>query len=214
MTSRRNAENYQPTTPNAIGTCMKYWIRLLALVGCVLLIFALIGSVLPHDYSLSATTEINAPPAEVYDRIDSLPDWKAWSQWDPDSIEDLTVNYGADGKSQTWTDVRGEGKLWFTDQKQNERIDFRLRFANFPEMTSSLVLTPSDDTTTVTWSSEGVLPSGPFYGFFRHIFASGMTRQYEQSLGKLKKIVEKVEEPAVEEPAESVPPPPESAQQE
>ena len=95
---------------------MKYWIRLLALVGCVILFFAVIGSLLPHGYSFSATQQINATPAEVYAQIDSLPDWKSWSQWDPDSIDDLTVTYGVDGKSQRWTDVRGDGKLWLTDQ--------------------------------------------------------------------------------------------------
>jgi len=172
---------------------------LLALVGCVILFFAVIGSLLPHDYSLSATMQIRATPAEVYQHLDSLPDWKAWSQWDPDSIKDLTVNYGADGKSQTWTDVRGQGKLWFTDQKENERIDYQLRFANFPEMNSSIVLTPSGDVTNVVWSSEGALPFGPFYGYTRHIFASGMTRQYEQSLGKLKRVAEEADVPAAAE---------------
>ena len=180
---------------------MKYWIRLLALVGCVILVFAVIGSLLPHGYSLSASTQINAAPSEVYQHLDSLPDWKTWSQWDPDAIEDLTVKYGADGKSQTWTDIRGDGKLWFTDQKANERIDYQLRFSNFPEMTSSIVLTPSGEGTSIEWSSDGVLPSGPFYGFFRRVFVSGMTRQYEQSLGKLKIVVEQSEEPVSEQPA-------------
>ena len=169
---------------------MKYWIRLLALVGCVILFFALIGSLLPHDYALSAKTAINASPAEVYAHLESLPDWKAWSQWNPDAIEDLTVEYGADGKSQKWTDVRGNGKLWITDQQANERIDYQMRFANFPEMTSSIILTPEGDGTSVAWQSDGVLPSGPFYGFFRRVFVSGMTRQYETSLEKLKGVVE------------------------
>ena len=173
---------------------MKYWIRLLALVGGVILIFAIIGSLLPHGYSLSATQQINAKPEAVYAQIDSLPDWKAWSQWNPDSIKELTVDYGADGKSQRWTDVRGDGKLWFTDQTADERIDYRMRFANFPEMTASIVLEPNGEGTLVTWNSEGVLPSGPFYGFFRHIFVSGMTQQYEQSLGKLKTVAEQFNE--------------------
>ena len=169
---------------------MKYWIRLLALVGCVILFFAVIGSLLPHGYSFSATQQINATPAEVYAQIDSLPDWKSWSQWDPDSIDDLTVTYGADGKSQRWTDVRGDGKLWLTDQKADQRIDYRMRFADFPEMEASIVLEPRNDGTLVTWNSDGVLPSGPFYGYFRHVFVGGMTRQYEHSLGKLKRVVE------------------------
>lgn len=152
--------------------------------------FAIIGSLLPHGYSLSASREISASPAEVYAQIDSTPKWKSWSQWDPDTIENLTVSYGADGKSQRWSDVRGDGKLWFTDQKADQRIDYRMRFANFPEMDASIILEPSSSGTLVTWNSEGVLPSGPFYGYFRHVFVSGMTRQYEQSLGKLKSVVE------------------------
>ena len=169
---------------------MQYWIRLLALVACVVMFFAIIGSLLPHGYSLSASREISASPAEVYAQIDSTPKWKSWSQWDPDTIENLTVSYGADGKSQRWSDVRGDGKLWFTDQKADQRIDYRMRFANFPEMDASIILEPSSSGTLVTWNSEGVLPSGPFYGYFRHVFVSGMTRQYEQSLGKLKSVVE------------------------
>ena len=162
--------------------------------------FAVIGSLLPHGYSLSASREISASPAEVYAQIDSTPKWKSWSQWDPDSIKDLTVSYGSDGKSQRWTDVRGDGKLWFTGQKADQRVDYRMRFANFPEMDASIVLEPKNDGTLVTWTSEGVLPSGPFYGYFRHVFVSGMTRQYKQSLDKLSGVVEKGNEPAQEVP--------------
>ncbi len=172
---------------------MKYWIRLLALVFCVLLIFAVIGSLLPHGYSLEASREIAASPSKVYQQLESLPKWKAWSQWNPDNVKSLTIEYGSDGKSQRWSDVRGEGKLWFTDETEDQRIDYRMRFANFPEMASSIVLEPKGDGTLVKWSSEGVLPSGPFYGFFRHIFVDGMTTQYEQSLDKLKEAVESPE---------------------
>lgn len=172
---------------------MKYWIRLLALVLCIVLIFAVIGSLLPHGYSIEASREIKASPEQVYQQIESLPDWKSWSQWNPDTIESLTIEYGADGKSQRWTDVRGEGKLWFIDQQANQRIDYRMRFANFPEMASSIALDSDGENTRVTWSSEGVLPSGPFYGFFRHIFVDGMTTQYEQSLDRLRAVIEETD---------------------
>ena len=107
----------------------------------------------------------------------------------PDVIE-----YGSDGKSQRWTDIRGEGKAWITDQvRRISAVDYQLRFANFPEMTSSIILKPAgknDEKTQVTWTSEGSLPSSPFYGFFRHIFVDGMTVEYEQSLTRLQNVVE------------------------
>lgn len=169
---------------------MKYWIRLLALFGCVILFIALVGSLLPHGYSFSTTTTVNASQENVFRMIEKLPQWKKWSQWNADEIEDLIVEYSADGKTQKWTDVRGDGKLWITDQKAPERLDYEMRFASFPTMKSSFVLTPSGETTEVTLSSEGTLPSGPFYGFFRGVFVSGMQRQYDSSLSKLKKVVE------------------------
>jgi len=178
----------------------------LALVGCVILFFAVIGSLLPHGYSLSASREFSASPAEVYAQIDSTPKWKSWSQWDSDTIEDLTVSYGADGKSQRWTDVRGDGKLWFTDQKADQRIDYRMRFANFPEMDASIILEPKNGGTLVTWTSDGVLPSGPFYGYFRHVFVSGMTRQYQQSLDKLSTVIEQGNQVVPEDPKVDVDP--------
>jgi hypothetical protein len=169
---------------------MKYWIRLLALFGCVILLFALLGSLLPHGYSFSSTVTINASQEQVFELIEDLPKWKKWSQWNADEIADLTVEYSSDGKTQKWTDVRGEGKLWITDQKAPEQLDYEMRFASFPTMKSSFVLAPADMATEVTLSSEGVLPSGPFYGFFRGVFVSGMQRQYESSLAKLKKVAE------------------------
>lgn len=169
---------------------MKYWFRLFMLIGCVLAVFAAIGWALPHGYEFTASIEIDAEPAEVYQQIDTTPEWQAWSQWNPDAIEDLTVDYGVDGKSQNWTDVRGSGKLWFVDEKVNEQIDYRMRFANFPEMEASIRLAKIDSGTKVVWSSEGQLPSSPFYGFFRHIFEGQMKMQYEQSLAKLKRVVE------------------------
>jgi hypothetical protein len=179
------------------GTQMKYWIRLFLLIGAIISVIAAIGWALPHNYSLATSTTIKASPREVYAQIDLTPKWKAWSQWNSDEIKDLTVEYGADGKSQSWTDVRGTGKLWFVDQKQDQRIDYRMRFANFPEMDASIVLKAKGESTEVTWTSEGKLPSSPFYGFFRHIFVQQMQLQYDQSLQKLKTAVE---QPAAETP--------------
>lgn len=160
------------------------------LIGAIVTFFAAIGFFLPHGYSFSAQTTVAASPEDVYARIDSLPKWKSWSQWNPDKIESLKIEYGPDGTSQSWSDVRGSGKLWFTDQLQNEQVSYKLRFANFPEMESTIKLEPFNDQTKVIWSSKGKLPSSPFYGFFRGVYVNGMQMQYQQSLDLLKSEVE------------------------
>lgn len=148
----------------------------------------------PRGYSISATREIDVPAEEIYAQLEHLPNWQSWSQWNPERVDNLTIEYGADGKSQRWSDIRGDGKLWITDQKKDESVQYQMRFANFPEMTSSIRLSGSEGTTVVSWNSDGVLPSRPLYGIFRHIYVSEMARQYEQSLDRLKAVVEKSEE--------------------
>lgn len=169
---------------------MKYWIRLLLLVGALIGVVIAIGSLLPRGYSLSSTVDISARPDQVYQLIDSTPKWKEWSHWNPDVVKDLQVDYSTDGKAQTWTDVRGSGKLWFVQQIENEQIDYKSLYANFPEMDSSIKLAANGQRTSVTWTSDGRLPGGAFYGFFRAVFVNGMNMQYQQSLDKLKELAE------------------------
>ena len=93
---------------------MIYWLRLLGLIFFVICVIAIIGSLLPRSYDFEVTETIAASPERIYQEMESLPKWQAWSQW---SIENETVKsleYSDDGMSQTWTDQRGEGSLWIT----------------------------------------------------------------------------------------------------
>ena len=127
-------------------------------------------------------------------------DWQEWSQWSPKQLESLRVEYSGTeagvGAAQKWTDPRGDGKLWIVESIPNEKVEYRLEFAGFPEMESSIELVPIEgdsdagDSTKVVWASHGKLPGGPFYGFFSPFFANGMKHQYDASLGRLKSLVE------------------------
>jgi hypothetical protein len=169
---------------------MKYWIRLLLLVASIIGIIAAIGSVLPRSFDFSTSVTIAASPDKVYQLIDSTPDWEHWSHWNPEVIKNLQVEYAPDGKAQTWTDVRGSGKLWFVDQVENEKVSYKSLYANFPEMDSEIKIAATESGSQVSWSSRGDLPGGPYFGFLRSVFSNGMRMQYDQSLLKLKKLAE------------------------
>jgi hypothetical protein len=185
---------------------MKYWIRLLALLFAVILILTGLELLLPRSYTISASRLIEAAPEAIYGQIDRLPDWKSWSQWNPERIKDLTIDYGADGKSQRWTDVRGDGKLWITDQSVNQRVDYKVRFGNRPEMDSSIVLKPAEGGTMVSLDSSGVLPKRPLFGVFRHIYVNEMTKQYGRNLERLSEVVGGKTLPESESPSEKAEP--------
>ena len=175
---------------------MKYIFRFFLLIAAIVAFFAFIGAMLPRGYDFAADIEIAAPASEIFPKINSLPVWQDWSmQWNPDVIEGLEIQYNqptkGKGAAQTWTDSRGDGKLWITASSLDQSVDYKMIFANFPEMESQFLLESSgEDKTKVTWSSKGSLPSGPFYGYFGSFFSTHMKSEYDKSLGKLKEIVE------------------------
>ena len=173
----------------------KYYFRLALLVAGIIGFFALVGSLLPRSYSFTSEIEINAEAASLFPRINSLQNWQEWSrQWNPAEIEGLEIQYNGNpdgvGAAQSWTDVRGSGKLWITQSVPDQSIEYEMTFANFPKMTSQIELVPNDSTTRIRWSSQGKLPGGPFYGYFGPFFSAQMKAEYEMSLEKLKSVAE------------------------
>ena len=149
---------------------------------------------LPRSYEFESAIEIDAPAPHVFPLVNEVQSWGQWSQWSDERVDGLTVQYSGpaagEGSTQTWTDPRGDGKMWIVNSKPNERIEFKILFAGFPEMDSSIQLVEEAGTTEDTWSSGGTLPSGPFYGFTAPFFATGMQYQYDASLQRLKSIAE------------------------
>ena len=172
----------------------KYYFRLILLIGAVIGFFAIIGSLLPRSYSFTSEIEISADQTAIFPQINSLPNWRNWSrQWNPAEIENLEIQYNGQstgvGAAQSWTDIRGTGKLWITKSSPNQSIEYEMTFENRPAMFSRIELVPGDSTTNVLWSSKGKLPGGPFYGYFGSFFSTHMKAEYDKSLEKLKQII-------------------------
>lgn len=174
---------------------LKYFFRLILLIGCVVGIIAAIGSLLPRDYDFESQVTIVAPQDVIFDKIVNLRNWQQWSkQFNPVDIEGLAINYSGEdsgvGAVQTWTDPRGNGKLWITGVEPYQLIEYQAVFGDFPNMDSRFELSAQGASTQVVWSSNGSLPGGPFYGFFGAFFPTQMKHEYNRSLEALKMVVE------------------------
>jgi len=168
--------------------------RLLLVIAAIVGIFAVIGSLLPHDYRVEARCTINAKGSVVFPWVNDLGRWPEWTNWSPKLNPHLKVELGpvtqGEGASQTWSDPRGSGKLWIRESVPDRFVVYEYEFGNFPRSTNSVELVPQNEGVEVVWISAGKLPPGPFYGFFRAIFRVGLQREYDSCLLRLKELAE------------------------
>ena len=174
---------------------LKYYFRALLLFGSVILFFAFLGCLIPRSFSFTSELAIAGKPEVIFAQLNSLENWPNWSrQFNPAEITDLKMQFNEQksGKDAalSWTDLRGKGKIWITKSTPNRRIEYATDFETRPRMFSSFELVENGDTTTVSWSSNGKLPWGPFYGYFGWLFPSHMKTEYSMSLEKLKQFIE------------------------
>ena len=174
----------------------KYFLRLLLLIGAIIGVLLLFEQLLPRGYDFQQSVEIAEPAEEIFPYLNSLKEWPQWSQqFNIQKIDGLTIKYSGKsegvGAAQTWTEIRGSGKLWITESQPNKTLTYESEFHGFPTMTSTFTLDPAgEDKTIVTWRSKGRLPRTPLYGIGALFFSTQMGYFYEDSLAALKTLVE------------------------
>ena len=132
---------------------------LLGLVILIVLIIA-VGYMLPENFTVQRSIVINAKPATLYPYVASLKD--GWTQWNPFAEQDTTIvlSYsGPDtgvGATSYWTSKKmGDGTQVIT-QADSTGMQSDLAFDHGQyKMHGSVVFTPVDGGTQVTWSNTG-----------------------------------------------------------
>lgn len=116
----------------------------------------------PDVLHIERQTTIAAAPAVVFDNVNSLKKWDAWSPWaklDPNAK--MSFEGPAEGNNAVfaWSgnDQIGEGKMTIVDSRPAELVDVRVDFIKPFENTSSskFEFKPEANQTLVTWSMGG-----------------------------------------------------------
>jgi uncharacterized protein YndB with AHSA1/START domain len=134
------------------------------LVVLVVLLAAFAGYVAtqPDELHIERQATIAAPPAAVFDNVNDLKKWDAWSPW---AKMDPNAKFGFEGPAAgkdavfTWSgnDMIGEGRMTVVDSRPNELVVLKLDFTKPYENTSNskFAFKPEANQTVVTWSMGG-----------------------------------------------------------
>ena len=154
-------------------------------------------TVLPGDYTVSESVEIDAPVDIIFAQVVDLEKNRAWSPWlarDPDIVNVYSGPAGEVGGSTTWTsDSAGNGSQTVTAIVPNERIDVRVEFEGMDGADAFFLFDPVDaDTVRVTWSFSGSM-DGLFGGAMAIMIKTFVSADYADGLARLKVVAEAIE---------------------
>ncbi|MBM4207160.1 MAG: SRPBCC family protein [Gammaproteobacteria bacterium] len=169
---------------------------LLLLVLAVVIVLALAAKQ-PDQFSVSRTGSINASAEVIFQHINNLHNWDAWSPW---AKLDLNAKNSFEGPNEgigaktSWSGNNkvGTGSMTVTESRPHDYIQFKLEFLKPMQATNTaeFSLKQNGDRTTVTWTMSG---ANSFMGKIMSVFMNCekmVGGQFEQGLVSLKNVVE------------------------
>ena len=170
---------------------------LLFLTAVCLISFLVVAARQPADFCVTRSGTISAPPAEVFDQVNDLQKWQAWSPWaklDPLATNSYTGPSSGVGAAMSWSGNNkiGVGCMTITESQPYELIRFKLEFHKPFKATnaSEFIFKADESETTVIWSMRG---TNNFMGKAMSLIMNCdkmVGGQFEQGLATMKSVVE------------------------
>lgn len=152
----------------------------------------------PNDFVVSRSASIKAPGEAIFPLINDFRRWPEWSPYeklDPDMKRTLSGAESGKGAAYAWqgNSKAGVGRMEIINSVPASLVSLKLDFEK-PFRANNTVdfsLTPSGDTTTVTWAMRGARPFiAKLMGLFMN-FDALIGKDFEAGLDNLKRATER-----------------------
>lgn len=185
---------------------MKKWITYIGIaVAVIVLLFIIVGLLLPTTYAVSSSVVIDAPQAKVHELVADLEEWPKWEPWteeDDGIMVSRTEQTTGVGAGQQWTDTSGGGELTITRSDPDYGIDYDLTFNQKYHCKASITHTPTANGVRVTWTMSGDTGTPVIGGFFARLMPALIGPMFDQGMQNLKTAAEaEAESEALRNPA-------------
>ncbi len=164
--------------------------KILGAGAAVLILFLLIGFLLPGSWQAEATASIPATPEAVFRFLDSPEGWRAWTPW-PDSGVVRSGPARGEGAKLSWSDPQlGSGSFTLVSVTPPERVQYVVDVGDGSMRTEgSLTLSPRQDGVLVTWHESGDLGRNPLMGYWALSMGRAQGQELSKGLDRLSTLV-------------------------
>jgi hypothetical protein len=172
--------------------------QILAIAVIALAAFTAYAAMQPDEMSITRSATFIASQDALFEQINNLQKWNAWSPWaklDPNTKTTFEGPAAGVGAKMSWVSDDsqvGSGSMTITDSRSNELIRFKLDFLKpFPGIaTNEFTIKADGGQTMVTWTMNGhrnLIAKAMGLIFNCDKMVGGM---FEKGLANLKAIVE------------------------
>ena len=167
----------------------------------VLILFAVIGLLLPSSTAVERSIVIEAPAGEVFPHLNGMRAFHAWSPWsaiDPETVYEFSGPEQGVGSRMNWFSGNqqvGQGSQEITLSVPDREVETRLEFGDQGNGTATFLLEPEGNGTRVRWQFSTEFGWDLFSRYIGLMLDSMVGVQYDKGLQDLKA---RIEAPAAE----------------
>ncbi len=166
---------------------------ILGIIAALIVLFLVLGLILPKDYHYERYTQVNASKNTVFNQINNVKAWEAWGPWMED--ESIKITYGdiieGEGASYSWeSEEAGAGNLKIIESIPAESIKTAVDFGfGDPETGFWKFEDGENGGTKLTWGMDLTAPY-PFNVTSYFMGDGPMNEMFDAGLASIKEITE------------------------
>ncbi|MCI5056302.1 MAG: SRPBCC family protein [Flavobacteriales bacterium] len=169
-------------------------------IGVVLLVVIVLLLIIPREMNVERSLYINSDPKTVFDQVNNLKNWEAWSPWlqmDPDMklTYGSTVGVGAQYSWESDNQNVGVGSLQIVESLPEKSLKTKIEFEGQGGGNGLWTFKKINNGTNVTWAMQSDIPWYNIPGKIFSFLIDGMVGPtFETGLASIKEICESIAE--------------------
>ncbi len=172
---------------------MKILKGILIFIAAVAVILLAVTFLLPSKVTMERSTVIDASPEVLFDQVNDLKNWEAWSPWHQ-LDRDMTVEYSSEdpsgeGSWYSWSgdDKVGSGKLTILESNPHSKVRSEMLFMGSEDPAyANMIFDETEGGTKVRWTFDAEMSgAGKWFGLMMDTF---LGPQYAQGLNNLDSV--------------------------
>jgi effector-binding domain-containing protein len=173
---------------------LPWWKKTGLVLLALVLIFIILGIVLPKNVHVTVTDKVNAPANYVFNYLNDIrnnTEWNPWIEEDPEMKLSFEEPHIGEGASYSWTSEKsGNGTMNYLSVMENRSIETEVLFEGFSPSTSIYTIDDTGpETSELSWSFESKL--GFPFNVFGFVFKMMIRKSYKKGLKNISNFVEK-----------------------